>query len=257
MLLRRLVATAVAGTLSLALSAAQAETLEIAGSTSVQKAIIDPVNTKAKEVTGIDIKMLGVGSVKGLSMLVEGKVAVAAISEALPDAIAALKKSGATTIPGNLQMTTILNDKIIPIVHPSNKVANLSKTQVVDIISGKTTNWKELGGEDTPIVVIAPAAGSGTRAVIDKQLLGGNALSSAAKEIRTSSGEVTEVAREKGAIGLVGSGTAESAKSKIKEIVGFELVRPLGLVTIGAPSADAQKLIEFLKSPVASKLYIQ
>jgi len=40
------------------------------------------------------------------------------------------------------------------IVHPSNKVDNLSTAQIKDILVGKITNWKEVGGEDRPIHLI-------------------------------------------------------------------------------------------------------
>ena len=240
----------------LASTFAAAAPLEIAGSTSVQKSIIDPVTAKAKEATGLELKMLGVGSVKGMQMLFEGRVAVAAISDQLADAVAAAKKAGAVTAPSNLKVMTIRKEQLIPIVHQDNKIAELTKDQLRGIFSGKITNWKEVGGADLPITVVVPSASAGTRGVIDKQVLGGSALSANAKELRTTTAEIAEVVREKGAIGYVGSGLAESAKGKLREVKGPDVSRPLALVTVGDPSPEVKKLFDFLQTPDAKKLFL-
>ena len=43
------------------------------------------------------------------------------------------------------------------------KVKDLTLDQVKDIYTGKITNWKEVGGNDAPIVVVSREDGSGTR----------------------------------------------------------------------------------------------
>lgn len=231
--------------------------LEIAGSTTVQKSIVEPVASKAKEVTGIEIKMLGVGTGKGMQMLFDGKVSVAAISDELADAVAAAKKAGASNAPANLKMVTVLKDTLVPIVHPDNKVAALSKDQLQAIFSGKVTNWKDVGGADLPIVVVVPAAGSGTRGILEKHVLAGTPIFAAAKELRTATAELAEVARDKGAIGYVGAGVAESAKGKVRETKGPNVSRPLGFVTIGDPSPEVKKLFDFLQTAEAKKLFVE
>lgn len=241
---------------SIALSVAvAANPLEIAGSTTVQKAIIEPVSAKAKEA-GVEIKMLPVGTGKGMQMLFDGKVTVAAISDTLPDAVNASKKAGATNVPANLKMVTVHIDKLVPIVHPDNKVAALSKEQLQAILTGKVSNWKDVGGSDAPIVVVVAAPGSATRAVVEKQVLGGAGFASSAKELRTTNAELAEVARDKGAIGYVGSGAAESAKGKVREVKGPEVSRPLGFVTVGDPSPEAKKLFDFLLAAETKKLFV-
>ena len=254
--LKRFAASGLVSALLFSAATAVAAPLEIAGSTTVQKSIVDPVSAKARE-SGLELKMLGVGTGKGMQMLFDGKVTVAAISDQLPDAVAAAKKAGATAIPANLKLMTVLTDHLVPIVHPDNKVAALSKDQLQAILTGKTTNWKDVGGADLPIVVVIPAAGSGTRGVIEKQVLGGAAFVASAKELRTSSAEIAEVARDKGAIGYVGAGVAEGAKGKVRETKGPDVSRPLGFVTIGEPSAEVKKLFDFLLTAEAKKLFVE
>jgi phosphate transport system substrate-binding protein len=238
---------------SLCLPAAMAATLEVAGSTTAQKSIIDPTPAAAKSATGIDVKMLPVGSGQGLAMLAEGRVRVAAVSDTLDDAVAAAKKAGMANTPGNLKFHPLVIEKLTPIVHPENPVKSLSKDQLRDLFSGKLTNWKEVGGPDLPVVLVVPAPGSGTRGVLDKQILGGGALATSAKVLRTSSAELAEVARDKAAIGYVGDGAASTAK--VKEVSGPDVSRPLALITVGEPSPDVAKLITYWKSADAQKLF--
>ncbi len=237
-------------------SAAWAAPLEIAGSTTVQKTIIDPVTAKAKE-KGLDLKMLGVGTSKGMLMLIEGKVPVAAISDTLDDAIGAAKKAGAASVPANLKMTTILTDKLIPIVHPDNKVSTLNKDQLKAIFSGKTTNWKDVGGVDAPIVVVVGPVGAATRAVIEKQVMGGTTFAASAKELRTTAAEIGEISRDKNAVGYVGVGVAKSGSGKVREVKAPEVSRPLGFVTIGEPNAEVKKLLDFLQTAETKKLFAE
>ena len=56
----------------------------------------------------------------------------------------------------------VANDAIVPVVHPKNKVKNLSIDQLSQIYQGKITNWKEVGGDDLKIVVISRDSSSGT-----------------------------------------------------------------------------------------------
>jgi phosphate transport system substrate-binding protein len=145
----------------------------------------------------------------------------------------------------------------VPIVHPDNKVAALSKDQLRAIFSGKVTNWKDVGGADQQIVLVVAAAGSGTRGILDKQVMTGTPVHSGAKELRTSAAEVAEVARDKGAIGYVGAGVAESAKGKVRETKGPDVSRPLGFVTVGEPTADVKKLLDYLQTADAKKLFVE
>jgi len=249
-------AAALFGCLSVAMASAWATPLEIAGSTTVQKSIVEPVSAKARDA-GMALKMLPVGTGKGLAMLFDGKVTVAAISDELPEALKAAVKSGAANAPANLKVFVASTDKVTTIVHPDNKVPSLSREQLKAIFSGKVGNWKEVGGADLPITLVVPATGSGTRGLIENKILAGTAFATAAKELRTSSAELAEVARDKGAIGYVGGGVAESAKGKVREVSGGELTRPLAFVTVGEPGAEVKKLYDFLKSVDAKKLFLE
>ena len=99
---------------------AQAQTLEIAGSSTVAKTIIEPTLAKAREATGLELKMLSVGTGKGMQMLFDGKVKVAAVSASLEEALEDAKKAGAGAPPAGLKLHTLVNDQLVPIAHNDN-----------------------------------------------------------------------------------------------------------------------------------------
>jgi len=57
------------------------------------------------------------------------------------------------------------------IVNPNNPIGNLTLQQLSDIYSGKINNWKELGGEDRPIVRLSRETNSGTHVYFLEQVL--------------------------------------------------------------------------------------
>ena len=63
----------------------------------------------------------------------------------------------------SLDETQIAIDGIAVVTNTENKVSDLTMDQVKDIFTGKITNWKEVGGNDAPIVVVSREDGSGTR----------------------------------------------------------------------------------------------
>ena len=62
-----------------------------------------------------------------------------------------------------LTATVLAYDGIAVIVNPHNPVKNLTLVDIANIYTGKIVNWKEVGGQDSTIVLIGREAGSGTR----------------------------------------------------------------------------------------------
>ena len=55
----------------------------------------------------------------------------------------------------------VCRDPMAVITHPSCKVKNLSLNQVREIFSAHTTNWKELGRDNLPVVLVIPSKSTG------------------------------------------------------------------------------------------------
>jgi len=109
---------------------------------------------------------------------------------------------------GGFQIKEILlaYDMIVPIVHPSNPVKNLTMDQLKAIYDGSIKNWKQLGGKDVNIVVVSRDTSSGTYEIWHEKIMKkldvrGDAL------LQASNGAiVTTVAGNPKAIGYVGFG---------------------------------------------------
>lgn len=95
-------------------------------------------------------------------------------------------------------------DGIAVCVDSANTVGGLTKRQLTDIYTGTVTNWSEVGGGDTPIVVIGREAGSGTRSAFE-EFLGIKDVCDYANELDSNGAVMAKVASTPGAIGYVSS----------------------------------------------------
>lgn len=60
------------------------------------------------------------------------------------------------------------------VVNSKVQVDSLTKQQLIDIFTGKITNWKQVGGNDLKIVILSRPKSSGTRATFKKYALDNN-----------------------------------------------------------------------------------
>ncbi|MFC4596901.1 phosphate ABC transporter substrate-binding protein PstS family protein [Cohnella hongkongensis] len=90
------------------------------------------------------------------------------------------------------------------VVNPSVEVDNLTKAQLVDIFTGKVTNWKDVGGNDQSIQIINRPSSSGTRATFETYALGQKSDDLPGSIQEDSSGTVRKLVGETpGAIGYL------------------------------------------------------
>ncbi|MGX7059590.1 phosphate ABC transporter substrate-binding protein PstS family protein [Vagococcus humatus] len=83
---------------------------------------------------------------------------------------------------------------IAPVVNKEVGIKNLSHEQLVDIFTGKTKNWKDVGGKNEEIVVVNRAQGSGTRATFEQWGLDGKGAVDSQEQ--DSSGTVKKIVAE-------------------------------------------------------------
>jgi phosphate transport system substrate-binding protein len=129
----------------------------IKGSTTVLP-ITQKVMEDYRRINKISISLEGSGSGNGIKALIDGSADIANSSREIKDKeIEQAKAKGV-----NIEEIPIAYDMIIPIVHPSNKVGNITLNQLKAIFDGSISNWKELGGKDEKIIVISRDTSSGT-----------------------------------------------------------------------------------------------
>lgn len=70
-----------------------------------------------------------------------------------------------------LDFIPIGRDALVFITNESNPVDGLTTQQLIDIYSGKITNWKDVGGLDSEIAAYQRSSGSGSQALFIKLLM--------------------------------------------------------------------------------------
>ncbi len=252
-------AVAVSLVLLSAYSAAASDVVKMWGSTTCQKRFLEPGAKALKAATGLTVKIYGVGSGKGLLALLDGKTSVAMTSNNLESTIKSaqkvLKKSNKppVEVPEGLQFHEITTDVIVPIVHKDNPVSELSWEQLAGLNTGATTNWKAVGGNDVQVKVITSHAGSSTKAVFQKMVMKKVEYAADALQVKSTRLEINEVSKDKGGIGAVSAGFYSLNPGNAKVIKSGKIERPLALITIGDPTPEVQKIIDFFRSPEGKK----
>lgn len=90
------------------------------------------------------------------------------------------------------------------VVNKDTGVTDLTKQQLLDVFSGKVTNWNEVGGADQAIVIVNRPSSSGTRATFEKYALGQAVENVEGAIEQDSSGTVKQiVADTAGAVGYL------------------------------------------------------
>ena len=82
-----------------------------------------------------------------------------------------------------LDQKAIGRDALVFIVNEDNPMQSLSQQQLRDIYAGKITNWKDVGGADSPIVAFQRSEDSGSQTLFQKLLIQGGELMQAPTEL--------------------------------------------------------------------------
>jgi phosphate transport system substrate-binding protein len=168
--------------------------------------------------------------------------------------LASILKTSAPS-PRRYQGHVIMQDDIVPVVHPGNPVSELTWQQLADIHSGKITNWKDVGGPDQPIVVVTSQPTAATRIVFQETVMGGATYVAGAREVQSTRQEVELVEKMKGGVGAVSEAFVKMNPGKVKVVKTKPITRPLLVVTKGKPDPEVEKVLAFLKTPKAKALF--
>lgn len=122
------------------------------GSTSMEKVIgyLSEAYMEANDKVKITYNPTGSGS--GIQAVMDGRCDIGLSSRNL-------KAEEAEKLNG----TVVAIDGIAVIVNPENPVTDLTVAEIGAIYRGEITSWAEVGGNDSPIVLIGREAASGTR----------------------------------------------------------------------------------------------
>ena len=221
----------------------------------------------------VRISVTGGGSGTGIAALINGTVDIANASRKIKqEELTEAKSNGVDPIE-----FVIARDAIAVIVNPENPVDKLTLQQISDIYSGKFANWKEVGGEDRPIVRLSRETNSGTHVYFletvlrlgdkkDKTLFSMDTLL-----LPSSEGIVSEVRQNPNALGYDGLGYVPKDLKMVaiaKEAGGayvlpsiatvndksYAIARDLYMYTNGQPTGAVKDYLDWIISPEAQAI---
>lgn len=237
-------------------SAAWAKSLQIKGSTTVLPIAQKAAEAYMKEYPEVSISLSGGGSSNGIKALIDGTTDIADASRFIKG-----KEVKKAVENGNYPVPfAVAYDAIVPIVHPSNPVENLTTAQLKDIYMGKITNWKDVGGNDMRIVVISRDSSSGTFETWEGKVMDKERVFPAAQLVASAGAVDQAVAKNKYALGYNGIGYLnDSIKAlTVNGVEGtnetalsgeFPISRPLFMFTNGWPKGETAKFIQYVLNP--------
>lgn len=124
--------------------------------------------------------------------LVDGTADLLLVYEAAAETKESIENSGVA-----LDFIPIGRDALVFIANESNPVNGMTVSQLVDVYTGKTTNWKALGGADSEIAAFQRSSDSGSQALFIKLVMKDKAPMNAPTEFYpTEMGELIETLAE-------------------------------------------------------------
>lgn len=222
----------------------------------------------------VDIAVTGGGSGTGIASLINGTVDIANASREMKDEeIAAARENGIE--PVELQVAI---DALAVVVHPDNPVGKLTIYQLSDIFTGRVTNWKELGGDDAPIILVSRETNSGTHVYFLEQVVrkgekdNKDIFAPQTLLMPSSVGITSEVRRNPRAIGYDGLGYVDAHFEKIIAVAknsdspyvspsvqtgadgSYPIARPLFMYTAGEPTGAVGDYVDWVRGPEGQKI---
>jgi phosphate transport system substrate-binding protein len=227
----------------------------------------------------VNIAASGPGSGAGIAALINGTTDICQASRLIK--ATEIEQAQANGVePYEIQVAT---DALSVVVHPDNPVSEITIAQLSAIYTGQITNWREVGGNDAPIVAIARDTNSGTHvffkehvvqmqglATEDKSLeYGGNILMLPSTEEGVSQvaanlnaifypglGYVTDAVK---ALGIKKTADAAAVKPSLETALDgtYPIARPLLYYTNGAPEGVIKAFIDYCLSPEGQEKVIE
>jgi phosphate transport system substrate-binding protein len=221
----------------------------------------------------VRISVTGGGSGTGIAALLNGTVDIANASRTIKsEELDTARANGFEPVE-----FTVARDAIAVIVNPENPVSQLTMVQISKIYLGEITNWKELGGEDRPIVCLSRETNSGTHVYFLETVVrlgekdNKDIFSADTLLLPSSEGIISEVRDNPNAIGYDGLGyvTAEVKVLAVAPHLGepyvlpsvetvtdgtYPIARNLFMYTRGEPQGAVKEYLGWLLSAEAQAI---
>jgi phosphate transport system substrate-binding protein len=187
----------------------------------------------------------------GLIALVEKRADLAMISAPLDDEIEATRKVREDLSYNQLRSFNVSRVRIAFAKNPHNPAYETTLDVLRRVFTGDVTNWKELGGPDLPIRVVAVREGGGVQTTVEARLLQGRPVTSPnIIFVQHASQVVKVVEQEPSALGIAQLAALRSRG--LPELVTDQTIdQELNLVSVGEPTPEMMQVINAARDVTA------
>jgi phosphate transport system substrate-binding protein len=220
------------------------------------------------------IAVTGGGSGTGIAAMIQGSTDIAEASRPMKEKeISLAEQRGVKPVEHEVAL-----DALSVIVNPANPVSKLTVDQLSDIFTGKITNWRQIGGQDSKIILLSRDKNSGSHVFFLEHVVrrgkekGTEEYARTALMMPSSEAIATQVTSDKASIGYVGLGYVDQKRHKALAVAKtpagpfikpsietaidhtYPISRPLYWYTNGQPSGEVKSLLDFVLSPDGQKI---
>lgn len=157
-----------------------------------------------------EFQVTGGGSGTGIAALINGTTDICSSSRPIKkDEVAQLeKKFGYKGLEIRVAM-----DGLAIYVQKSNSIKQLTMAQIKDIFTGKVTNWKQVGGKDSKILLYSRENNSGTYEFFKEHVLNKQDFAASAQHMAGTAALINAVSKDPNGIGFGGAAYAKNVKA--------------------------------------------
>lgn len=224
--------------------AAYADEIKVGAGAAPSNSILKPVKEHFEKSTGIKLTIIEQGPKLAMQEVIRGTIDAAGAGLTFDEWIDMMKKEGIEVNRAELQAHVIGKSKAVVMINKANPVTKLTKEQLKGIFTGKITNWKDVGGKDMPIIIVWAKLTPGMNSLFVNKVLDGETVLKEVLEATTGADLRQNIVSNPEAIGISASSVADET---VKVPEQPDAVSDIILVTKGKPSANVQKLIDFIK----------
>lgn len=210
---------------------------------------------------GSIVQVTGGGSGTGIAALINGTTDICMASRPMKDEEKKKLRDRFQTMGNEI---SVAKDGLSVYVNDANPLKQLTIAQLRDIYLGTTTNWKQLGGADAPIVLYGRENSSGTYVYFKDHVLEGKDFSARCQTLPGTAAVVNAVAKDPKGIGYGGAAYAKGVRecgvqrdanspavmpgaATVKD-GSYPISRDLYFYTRMKPAGDAKKFIDWTLS---------
>jgi len=223
--------------------------------------------TYMKANPDVTVQVTGGGSGVGLSALQNGTTDIANSSRPIKPSEREKMKQRFNSLGVEVKAA---RDGLSVYLNDSNPVKSLTMDQLKAIYSGMISNWKDVGGPDTKIILYGRENSSGTYVFFKDNVLGGGDFAPKMQTLPGTAAVVNAISKDKCGIGFGGaaygkgikfcplskdanSPAYEPTEENVKKGV-YPLSRNLYLYLRSKPTGELKDYIDWILSPEGQKL---